>query len=57
MSVGVLAALVPLGAAVVDGDGVPVDDDASVVEGAAPPDGDGVGVRPHGLAAAVTPLP
>lgn len=57
MSVGVLAAPVPLGAAVVDGDGVPVDDDASVVEGAAPPDGDGVGVRSHGLAAAVTPLP
>jgi hypothetical protein len=54
--VGVLAASVPVGGAVVDGVAA-VDDDPSVVERAAPPDGDGVGVRSHGLAAAVTPLP
>lgn len=56
MPVGVLAASVPVGAAVVDG-GAVVDDDPSVVEAPAPPDGGGVGVRSHGLAADVTPFP
>ena len=53
---GLLGDPMLVGALVVDGDTV-VDDAPSVVlEGTAPLDGDGRGVKPHGLAAAVTPL-